>query len=126
VKCACMEGVVLALYSIAKILDERQFSDTVYASGGFAHSPLWVQILADVFDKRVCLAESVESSALGAAMIGMQALGLVGSLAEAAQLVRPGAEYLPNPANRQVYQNAYEKFEQLYQILRPVFAQAWG
>jgi gluconokinase len=118
---ACMEGVVMALYSIANILDQRQFSHEVYASGGFAHSPLWVQVLADVFGKPVYLAESVESSALGAALIAMKATGAIGDLAEAAQLVQPTAEYRPQPAHHEVYQAAYQQFERLYQLLAPAF-----
>ena len=118
---ACMEGVTFALFTIAKILDERQHSEVVYASGGFAHSPAWVQILADVFDKPVYLTESVESSAWGAALIGLKELGVIGNLSDAARFAIPKHEYLPNPANREVYVAAVGQFERLYQLLKPEF-----
>ena len=48
-----MEGILFNLYSIGKVLLEMQKIDTIYANGGFAKSPFWVQMLSDIFGKKV-------------------------------------------------------------------------
>jgi gluconokinase len=59
----------------------------VRAGGGFARSPFWRQLLADVLGMPVGFPASSEGSAFGAALVGMEALGIVGSIEVAADLV---------------------------------------
>ncbi|MEJ0056663.1 MAG: gluconokinase [Bacteroidota bacterium] len=72
---AMLEGVGYALLSIAEIVEENSGPyDRVIASGGFIKSPHWVQIIADIFGKEFMVCGSDDASALGAALIGFQAL----------------------------------------------------
>ena len=49
----------------------------IRATGGFARSPLWRQMLADVLGMDVGFPAGHEGSSFGAALLGMQALGLL-------------------------------------------------
>lgn len=72
---AAMEGVVFQVAAIAECIRRtgRPIRE-VRASGGFARSPVWCQMLADVLDAPVTVPPVVESSALGAAKLAHYAL----------------------------------------------------
>jgi len=105
-----MEGILLNLSSIGKILLEMQDIDTIYANGGFARSPIWVQMLADIFGKKVVLNETVETGAAGAAMMGLKALGLYKSFSDLQAFTSVGQEFEPDMAAHDQYKDLCEKF----------------
>lgn len=107
---AVMEGILLNLNSIGKILLEMQDIDTIYANGGFARSPVWVQMLADVFGKKVVLNETVETGAAGAAMMGLKALGIYKDFSELKAFTSVGQEFEPNQKTHQQYQALCARF----------------
>jgi gluconokinase len=79
---AVMEGILLNMYSIGKVLKEERHLTAIYANGGFARSPEWVQMLADVFGLPVRLNDTVDTGSVGAAMVGLKALGIIREYAE--------------------------------------------
>jgi gluconokinase len=111
-----MEGVIYGLYSIAKILFENRVITEIHATGGFAQSSLWVQMLADVCNTKVLVKDAVESSALGAVMIGMEALSSEPFLRE--EIL---SSYQPNLLSHEVYMKSFEKFERIYQSIKNEF-----
>ena len=62
-----------------------------------------------------------EGSAFGAALLGMQALGLVASIDRAAELVGIDAVVEPDPAAAAVYAELLPTFARLYDDLSPAF-----
>ncbi|MBC5772555.1 gluconokinase [Pontibacter sp. KCTC 32443] len=121
---ALLEGITFNIYSVAKALEQVAGAvSKVYANGGFSRSALWVQLLADVFNKEVHLTETYESSAFGAAIVGLYALGKIDKLEDAAKLVTITKTYTPNPENHQRYQKNYKIFEELYTKLKDTFSQ---
>lgn len=89
---AAMEGVVFQVAAIADLIRRtgRPIRE-VRASGGFARSPLWCQMLADVLDTPVTVPPVVESSALGAAKLGFWAMARAAERpAESAPACRAG------------------------------------
>ena len=110
---AAMEGVIYNLYSIAKHITQTKPWTRIDAAGGFAQSPLWLQILADVFNCKVCVSGSTESSALGAVMVGIKALNLP-------VVIQPAiiAEQYPNATHHKLYTNGFQKFERLYTLFK--------
>jgi len=113
---AVIEGVIYGLYSIGKVIMENNDPEAIYANGGFAQSSFWLQVLADVFNKKVVVADPVESSALGAVLVGMEALQ------ETPAFERHSlSEYIPNPAHYPVYTQQFRKFERLYELLKHEF-----
>jgi gluconokinase len=114
---ACMEGIIYALYSIAKILLERRVITEIHATGGFTHSPLWLQMLADTCNIKVLVSGAVESSALGAVMIGMEAMEI-----EPLPVKAILSSYNPNILNHEIYMRGFEKFERIYETSKDELA----
>lgn len=110
---ASIEGVIFSLYSIGKILTEKKEITELHASGGFAKSTLWLQILADVFNIKVLVSAAVESAALGAVMLGTEALGIKTTFYN-----QTLATYNPIEKHHQIYTKCFEKFERLYDLLK--------
>lgn len=114
---AVMEGILLNLFSIGKVLMENQPIHTVYANGGFARSELWVQMLADVFGVTVKLNETVETGSVGAAMVGLKALGYLEDYAFATKFTPVSRVFEPSPSNHAQYKNLYKDFLHWAQLL---------
>jgi xylulokinase len=95
---------------------------SVRASGGGARSPLWRQILADVFAKRVARLENQEGSAYGAALLAMVGTGEFSTVPEACKAtIREADSVMPRAAESQTYASGYETYRSLYPALRPIF-----
>jgi gluconokinase len=108
-----MEGVMYSMYSIIKILTETKEVTELHASGGFARSGLWLQMLADVSNIKVLVSGAVESSALGAVMLGAEAMKTDAKFEH-----KVLASYTPNEKNNMVYKKCFDTFERLYQLLK--------
>lgn len=113
---AAMEAVIYNVYSVGKILLEKNKINTIYANGGFTESTFWVQMLADMFNISVVVPPIEESSALGAVMIGMQALEISDNFDFA-----KGKNYQPDAANHQIYLKQSNKMERLYELVKGEF-----
>jgi gluconokinase len=113
---AAMEAVVYNVYSIGKILMEKNTVDTIYANGGFTDTGFWVQMIADIFNLPVIVPPMEECSAFGAIQIGMQALKI-----PAAFNLPAGKQYQPNGANHEIYLQHCAKMERLYELLKNEF-----
>ena len=101
---AVLEGVIYNLYSILPAMEELIGRvESIKATGGFARSGLWRQMMADVFDREVIVPESFESSCLGAAVLGLYALGYVDSLEVVASMVGATHRHTPIAQNVAVY-----------------------
>ncbi|MBO0936324.1 gluconokinase [Fibrella sp. HMF5335] len=112
---AALEGVLFNLRRIDLLL-ARHAGPTrvIHANGGFAQSPYWVQMMADIFGVPVRLNASNESSGIGAAMMARFALAEPPTtLAELAKTVHFGQTFTPNPATVKGYQQQYKQFEAL-------------
>ncbi|WP_132746271.1 gluconokinase [Scopulibacillus darangshiensis] len=102
---AVLEGVIFNLYSVQLALQELiGVPKSIQATGGFARSALWRQIMADIFDQEVTVPESFESSCLGAAVLGMYAVGTIESLDVVQHMVGATYKHQPNPENVKIYE----------------------
>ncbi|MCP3031707.1 gluconokinase [Halobacillus sp. A1] len=69
-----LEGIIYNLYTVLLALEELTGEPKrIQATGGFARSEVWRQMMTDIFDKPVVVPESYESSCLGAVVLGMYA-----------------------------------------------------
>ncbi len=107
---AVMEGILLNLYSIGKVLMENQPIHTIFANGGFAKSEVWVQMLADVFGVAVHLNDTVETGSVGAAMVGLKALGHLDDFGDATQFTPVSRIFTPDPIHHAYYKKLHEDF----------------
>ncbi|MFT4192357.1 MAG: gluconokinase [Comamonas sp.] len=95
---AALEGVIFNLYGILPAVEAvAGRSRRIKATGGFARSPMWRQMMADVFDRDVVVPESFESSCLGAAVLALYGLGHVDSLEVVADMVGATHQHTPEP-----------------------------
>jgi xylulokinase len=95
---------------------------SIRASGGGARSPLWRQILADVFQKPVVTMASDEGSALGAAILGMVATGEYSSVLEACAAIVRELDIVEHRAEEaKSYAAGHAVYRSLYPALRPLF-----
>ena len=115
-----LEGVAYSLRQIGESLEETIGPIRhIQASGGFTRSPFWLQLIADVFNKKVVVSSGADASAVGAAMLGWIKLGAFGGLEEAAALVKMEAVYEPDMGRHAVYERNYRRvFTQLYHRFR--------
>lgn len=119
---AALEGVILNLYTILPIVESLVGpSRTIRATGGFARSGLWRQMLADVFDREVIVPESFESSCLGAAVLGLRALGRIDSLQAVAAMVGSTHAHQPDPQASAVYRRLCPVFAELPARMGPTY-----
>jgi gluconokinase len=119
---AALEGVCQQL---AVVLNSMRAAGNevreIRATGGFARSPLWRQMLADVLGRDVGFPAGHEGSSFGAALLGMQALGLIESIDIAADLIKITETVRPDPAAAGVYAQLQPVFVELYNALVPTF-----
>ncbi|MEK0317767.1 gluconokinase [Cohnella sp. 56] len=101
---AVLEGVIFNLYTVLLAVEEGIGRPRrIHATGGFARSALWRQMMADIFDQELIVPESFESSCLGAAVLGLYGTGRIGSLNVAAGMVGATHRHRPDPAHAAVY-----------------------
>jgi gluconokinase len=119
---AVMEGIVYRLNSVACALEELAGPALeLRASGGFARSALWRQMLADVLDRPVTVMDTVESSSLGAAYMGFWALGVFPDLQGIKAWTRTSERHLGDPAVHGTYRELTQIYERVYQQLSGEF-----
>ena len=118
---ASMEGVIYSIYHIGHVLERLgNQHDTLFASGGFARSSLWLQILSDTFGKPVKVPESHQSSAWGAAWVALGALK-GHNLKDIKHSIPMKAEIEPNMDYHQIYQEQFDIYQGLYHQLKETF-----
>lgn len=115
---AALEGIVFNLYTVLLALEEVTGSPkSIQATGGFARSSLWRQMLADIFEREVTIPESFESSCLGAAVLGMKSLGLIDDLTAVKEMVGVTKTHQPNEENYAAYRDLLPIFIRLSRTL---------
>lgn len=73
---AVLEGINMNLYMVFLALEELiGVPDKIHATGGFAQSNNWRQMLANIFNQEVHVPQTIESVCLGAAVLGRYAIG---------------------------------------------------
>lgn len=113
---ALLEGIVFALYDIAKLIEGNSGTyERIIASGGFVRSPEWTQLVADVFGKPVYVPQREDASAWGAALLGFTALDIPTHI-NAIQTIT----IYPTEAVHQQYKVKREQFKKL-QVLSQSF-----
>jgi gluconokinase len=119
---AALEGVCQQLALVlASVREAGNEVREVRATGGFARSELWRRILAAALGMPVAFAEADQGSAFGAALLGMEALGLVETIDDAAQLVEVEDVVDPDPRDAAVLAELLPTFAGLYDALEPTF-----
>jgi xylulokinase len=120
---AVLEGVSYGLRDSLELMrDLGLHIEQVRASGGGARSPLWRQILADIFATEIATVNTLEGAAYGAALLAGVGAGVYADVpAACAAMVSLTGRIAPGPA-APVYARLYPRYRALYPALAGEFA----
>ncbi|MGH2699916.1 MAG: gluconokinase [Actinomycetota bacterium] len=119
---AALEGVLLGMLSVARVLEQRvTLEGELRATGGFLQSELWRQMLADVFNRPVAIPGNEDGGPLGAAVLGMLGAGIIDSIDAVHDMVEIVEHQIPNPDLAPVYERLFERYRTLYETVAPAF-----
>jgi gluconokinase len=119
-KKALLEGICFEILSIVRSVESVHGpSDKIFVSGGFTYSADWVQLLSHVLGRELIQSEVNDASAIGAAMIGFEALGFSFQPQTGDRRL-----YKPNIELSKLYHKQFEVFRMLYKQLEPMFDSA--
>ena len=119
-RCA-MEAVALRFALAARSLHQLfpQANQIIASGGALGHSPIWTQMFADALGQPLTLADEAEASSRGAALLAMEAAGIISATTEAA--ARTGQTFQPDAAHHTRYQEMLDTQQQLYaKLIGPV------
>lgn len=119
---AALEGVIYRIHSVMVALEELAGpAKEIRASGGFARSGFWRQMMADVLGTPVTVPDSIESSGLGAAQLGLLAMGEVKDFTGVHDWVAANYRHSAESGNHQIYQELLPIYNQVYWQLAQQF-----
>lgn len=110
---AVVEGISMALYHIAdNMMDAGLDVRQIHVSGGFVHSTQWLQVIANLFGKKMLLVNTADASAVGAAMLALKDLGIISDYAE----LQPSdiKALLPEDQEMAAHQECFALYKELY------------
>ena len=119
---AGMEGICFSLNCVLSALKDFGQVKDIRVSGSFTKSPLWLQIMADIFGEHITLPQNSEGAAFGAAVLGFIASGEMEDISDTANLIKPKKVYKPQAENKEVYEELFDIYSSLYEKLQPDFA----
>jgi xylulokinase len=122
---AVLEGVAFGLKDSFELMKSAGLAkiEQVRVSGGGARSPLWRQILADVFESELVTVNTTEGAAYGAALlagVGTTHWPDVESACES--VVKITGRTVPSEPNAATYRKLYPRYRELYPTLKSTFA----
>ena len=120
---AVLEGVAFAIRDSLEVA--RSLGLDLKKSricGGGAKSPLWREIMANVCNLELEMIESEEGPGYGGAMLAAVTCGEYESVKEAAgRLVKITGTIQPDPEISARYETQYQKFRQIYPVMKALF-----
>ncbi|MGN0363255.1 MAG: L-fuculokinase [Bilifractor sp.] len=119
---ACMEGVA---YEMKVNYDALAGSGIhfrkLHATGGGAHSKVWMQMKADVLNLPITALQTVDAGTVGSAMLTGICTGAFRDLRDAAfHMVQERETYFPRPEMHEKYMRIYERYRKVYTAVRPL------
>jgi xylulokinase len=117
-----LEGVTFGLRDSLELMYKLGLSiDEIVALGGGARSPLWRQMLADIFANEIVTVTVTEGAPYGAALLAGVGAGVYESVeAAGTAVVRVEGRTAPS-ADSAVYADYYPRYRALYPALAPEF-----
>jgi gluconokinase len=114
---AGMEAVAYRLAAIYDLLVKEVGTprQVVGSGGAVLRSSVWAQIITDVIGKQIIASAQTEASCRGAALLALEALGVIPAIEEVE--AKTGPTYSPDARRHAQYLLARERQERLYQVL---------
>lgn len=119
---AAMEGMAYAIAHNISIADTAGTPITeIRAVGGPTRSVLWCQMIADISEYPVAVADENAGAPLGNVFLAAAGIGLIDSPAAAKANVHVSQVYQPTPAHRERYLALFDIYRNLYPQLSASF-----
>jgi len=118
-----LEGVSYGLRDSFELMKHAGLKniDQVRITGGGARSPLWRQILADVFNTEIVTVNTTEGAAYGAALLAAVGVGAYDSVTDACDATIQVTGKTDPGVNVKAYAEKYPLYQDLYPALRSTF-----
>ena len=94
-------------------MEEHRSIKKISVNGSFATIPFCTQMIADIFNKPVCVSGNMNSVSLGAFLLSATEMGIYKNLDEAARTIDLPVTYKPNKYNNSIYAKNFAIFEKL-------------
>lgn len=95
--------------------------------GGGALDKGWMQIIADITGKSFSVVKDPRNAgAVGAAMVALIGLGHINSFADTREFVKIDRQYVPDPANKGIYDKLFADYKDVYHSLAKAYERANG
>lgn len=119
---ACREGVCYEMYLLYKMLNETGYKpEKFHATGGGAHSAVWMQMKADMLGVPFTALKTVDAGTVGSAMLTGISTGVFKDLQDAAShMVEETVTYQPRAEMHEKYMQHFARYEGLYKAVRPL------
>ncbi|MGH9945803.1 MAG: gluconokinase [Pyrinomonadaceae bacterium] len=112
---AAMESVA---FRFAEIFDQiksvTQVDEIVVSGGAIDASPVWTQMIADVFGRDLCVLDKHEASMRGAVLLALESIGKIESI-DSVPISKIKIEF--HPKCHEIYKNAQKRHEKAYKLL---------
>jgi len=120
---AILEGVGFGLRDSLEIIRDMSIPiSSIRLSGGGAHSTIWREILANIFNLRIDLVNSTEGPAYGAAILAAVGSGIFSNVEEAVtKTIKITDSVLPDEREVEIYDALYRVYHSLYGDLHNTF-----
>ncbi len=119
---AVLEGIIYNLHTVLTALEDGVGpAKSIRVTGGFAHSSLWRQMLADVLNRTIIVPNSHEGSCFGAAILGLYALERISNLEQITQMLSETYAHQPMAKNVERYQKILPLYAQLLERFVPLY-----
>lgn len=114
---AALEGICFALKNILTLMeDSSEAVDQINVSGGFVKSTIWMQIFSDISEKKICIQNTEDASAIGAAYLALKAMNIITNYSAVKE---ESKNYIyPRKQFEEVYEKNYSVFKTLYPALQ--------
>ena len=125
---AFLEGIAFntrwLLKPVEKFLGRKV--ESINIVGGGAQSDVWCQIFADVMNVEIKqVADPIYANARGAAWIGAVGLGEI-MFSDIPEFVKVKKVYTPRAENRNLYDERFDTFTQIYKQMKPIYKELNG
>lgn len=119
---AVLEGVGYNLKTILDILENDAPIEAITMIGGGTKGSVWLQILADIWQKPLSVPRYLEeATSLGAAVCGGVGVGVYPDFSVAEKLNKTARVISPDAEKAGVYQRGYAHFCEAYDRLKPLY-----
>jgi xylulokinase len=112
---ATYEGIGFGIRQILEMFDDAHTGLRTVAVGGGLRSPIWAQIVSDITGRPQLVPEQAIGASYGDALLAAIGVELVAPDTDWAKIDR---EILPDPDNRELYDDLYGVWRELYPATR--------